>query len=150
MTEAPRFRQAARPNLDTDQVKLRWTEGSYSRTLSVAAPSLEQAFAGAALALCGLLESTEDVEPDRLPILIQAADVQALFRAFLRDVMTLVDVEKFATLRIERLDIDGLRLRAAVSGETMLGELPPADVDLRRAWVESRRKGWVARLEIGR
>jgi hypothetical protein len=76
--------------------------------------------------------------------------VQALVRAFLRDVMTLVDVEKFATLRIERLEIDGLRLRAAVSGETMLGELPPADVDLRRAWVESRRKGWVARLEIGR
>jgi SHS2 domain-containing protein len=55
---------------------------------------------------------------DRVPILVEAADAETLVPGFLDDLLFLAEVEHFAVERVERLQLDGFNLRAAVSGRT--------------------------------
>jgi SHS2 domain-containing protein len=140
------FRQAGRPDLAGDEFSSAWVERGDLRELHVRAPSVEQVFAGAAVALGRALAGEEPGAPDRLPILVEAPDLPALLVEFLDDVVYLAVVERFAARRVERLSIEGTRLRAAVSGQT--GPTRPAvtAVRLERSGLERDGEDWVARV----
>jgi hypothetical protein len=60
----------------------------------------------------------DEATPDRLPVLARETEQAPLIQGFLDDLLYLAEVENFAALRLERIHLDGDRLRAAVSGCT--------------------------------
>jgi SHS2 domain-containing protein len=72
----------------------------------------------AATAVGELVAYDDEGEPDRVPILIESIDLDSLVPDFLDDLLYLADVEHFAVDRVERIELDGSYLRAAVSGRT--------------------------------
>jgi SHS2 domain-containing protein len=119
----------------------RWLERDGERELQITAASQEALFERLTRAFGELVDGAEGV-PDRVPVLVGATDRVSLIGAFVDDLLYLADVESFLATRLERLDIDGLSLRAAVSGWTgcaqpLLGCVQAADMrydPTRRDW----------------
>jgi SHS2 domain-containing protein len=80
--------------------------------------TLEEVFAAAAAAVGSLIAGQGDGEADRLPMLVESPDIGTLLGDFLDDLLYLSEIEHFAVERVERLELDGSSLRAAVSGRT--------------------------------
>jgi hypothetical protein len=59
-----------------------------------------------------------DLLPDRVPVMVRATKARSLLGEYLQDLLYLVEVERFAPVRLERLVIQEDRLRAALSGWT--------------------------------
>ena len=79
--------------------------------------TLEELLSSAAVAVGALVQDAGG-EPDRVPMLVESEDVESLLTGFLDDLLYLVEVEHFAVERVERLELDGTNLRAALSGRT--------------------------------
>lgn len=95
----------------------RWLERDGELELQIIASTQEALFEHLTRAFGELVEGSEGV-PDRVPVLVRATDRVSLIGAFVDDLLYLADVESFTATRLERLHIDGLSLRAAVSGLT--------------------------------
>jgi hypothetical protein len=98
-------------------VAAQWLERDGERELQITAATQEALFVHLTRAFGELVDGTGGV-PDRVPVLVGATDRVSLIGAFADDLLYLADVESFTATRLERLRIDGLSLRAAVSGWT--------------------------------
>lgn len=101
---------------------VRWLERGGERELQITAATQEALFVDLTRAFGELVDGTGGT-PDRVPVLVGATDRVSLIGAFVDDLLYLADVESFTATRLERLHIDRLSLRAAVSGWT--GCAPP-------------------------
>jgi SHS2 domain-containing protein len=90
------------------------------RELVLEGATLEEVLAAAAVAV-GAQLAPDEGEPDRVPILVKSPDVSSLLRGFIEDILYLAEIERFAVDRVERIQVDGGQLRAAVSGRTGAG-----------------------------
>jgi SHS2 domain-containing protein len=80
--------------------------------------TLGELLSAAATAVGDLVAYDDEGVPDRVPILVESVDLDSLVPDFLDDLLYLAEIEHFAIDRVERLDLDGSNLRAAVSGRT--------------------------------
>jgi SHS2 domain-containing protein len=87
-------------------------------TLHVAAATQSELFEASTAAFAELVVGGGSQTPDRMPVLVQASAHSSLVGEFIDDLLYLADVEQFVATRLERIEIDGDRLRAAVSGWT--------------------------------
>src|ERR1700744_3160828 len=94
-----------------------WLERGGGRELQITAATQEALFVHLTRAFGELVDGTKGV-PDRVPVLVGATERVSLIGAFVHDLLYLAEVECFTATRLERLRIDGLSLRAAVSGWT--------------------------------
>jgi SHS2 domain-containing protein len=99
-------------------VAIRWVEGEDALELHIEAATQEQLYEEATVAFGELVAGAEHGSSDRLPVLVQATEPTSLIAEFLNDLIYLAVAEGFAAARLERLSLDGNRLRAAVSGRT--------------------------------
>jgi SHS2 domain-containing protein len=109
-----------------------WLEREGKRELQITADTQEALFVHLTRAFGELVDRAEGV-PDRVPVLVGATDLGSLIGAFVDDLLYLADVEGFTATRLERVRIEGLSLRAAVSGWTecaqpLLGCVQASDV----------------------
>jgi SHS2 domain-containing protein len=89
-----------------------------SHELTAEGATLEELLVAAAAAVGELVGAGNGGEPDRVPILVESRDLDSLVPDFLDDLLYLAEIEHFAVDRVERLELDGSHLRAAVSGRT--------------------------------
>jgi SHS2 domain-containing protein len=80
--------------------------------------TLGELLSAAATAVGDLVALDNEGVPDRVPILVESNDLDSLVPDFLDDLLYLSEIEHFAVAQVERLDLDGSYLRAAVSGWT--------------------------------
>jgi SHS2 domain-containing protein len=80
--------------------------------------TLEEALAAAAAEVGRLVAPGDTGEPDRVPMLVESPDLDTLVPDFVDDLLYLAEFERFAADRVERLELEGSHLRAAVSGRT--------------------------------
>lgn len=106
----------------------KWHRREDRLELTLSTNSEEGLFEAMAAAFPELVHRLGDGLPDRLPVLIRAYPPASLLREFVEDLLYLVEVEHFTTSQLERLRLDGTRLRAAVSGSTGPAELRAAHV----------------------
>jgi hypothetical protein len=114
--------------------------------LSLAAPSLAELLIDAALAIGLMLGGPTDGPRDRLPVLAEGGDPATLLANFVDDLIHLSEAEAFIVRRVERFELDDLRIRASFSGVASsagirLAPVYPADVR-----VECREAMWTARI----
>jgi SHS2 domain-containing protein len=122
---------------------IQWLERDGGRELRITADTQEALFGHLTRAFGELVDGTGGV-PDRVPMLVGAVDRASLIGAFVDDLLYLADVESFTATRLERLHIDGLSLRAAVSGWTgcvqpLFGSVQASDMGY-----DQERGGWRA------
>jgi SHS2 domain-containing protein len=86
--------------------------------LVAAGETLAEALAQAASAVGELVAPGGGGQPDRVPMLVEAPDLDALVPDFVDDLLYLAEFELFAADKVERLELDGSYLRAAVSGRS--------------------------------
>jgi SHS2 domain-containing protein len=96
----------------------RWVDDGETVNLHLKASSLIELLADAAMAIGERVKGSAVGEPDRLPVLVNARDLPGVVGGFIDDLLFLAEAEHFATNRVERLQLDDTRLRAAVSGHT--------------------------------
>lgn len=106
--------------------------------------TLVEALAAAAAAVGELVSPGGAGEPDRVPMLVEAPDLESLVPDFLGDLLYLAEFEQFAIDRVDRLELDGFNLRAAVSGRTGTGRRLDCD-DVRVARPDGR---WEVRVLV--
>jgi SHS2 domain-containing protein len=99
-------------------VTWQWVEEAEALELHLEAASLPELLVGATTALGERLRGAGQGEPDRLPVLVESADEAGIVANFLDDLVYLADIESFAADRVERLEIVGAQVRAAVSGRS--------------------------------
>jgi hypothetical protein len=131
-------------------VSITWSDRDGDRELRILAPTQERLFQELTTAFAELVEGTEEGSPDRLPVLVEAAEGTSLAGEFVDDLLYLASVESFAAARLERLQINGNRLRAAVSGTT--GPLTPPATYVQRSETryDPSRRRWSATIIITR
>jgi SHS2 domain-containing protein len=115
-------------------------------TLSLTASSLTDLLVAAALAVGRLLGGPNDGPSDRLPVLAEGVDPAALLANLLDDLVYLSEAEAFIARRIERFELDDLRLRASFSGASSSAALRLAPVYPSDVLVECRGRGWTAQI----
>jgi hypothetical protein len=97
-----------------------WIRSRSTRELTVLAPTHEGLYREVTEAIGGLLgiaaEENDRGSADRLPVQVRAAAGAVLLAGYVEDLLYLIEIERFAPVRLERLVIDSDRLRAAVSG----------------------------------
>jgi hypothetical protein len=123
----------------------RWL-GDNQLELRLAAPSVESVLIEIAGALGALLAWPQQGEPDRLPILGESDDYSQLLTDFLNDLAYLADIERFACRRVERIELDGTRLRAAVSGVTVGQSIRLGSMTCHSSRLEAIDGSWKAHL----
>jgi SHS2 domain-containing protein len=79
------------------------------------AATLDDVFAESVAALASLSHGDAG-ERDRVPVQLEGSDVRSLLTRFLDDLLYLAEEEHFVAERLERLQVVGTQLRAAVSG----------------------------------
>ena len=90
--------------------------GTETRELRIFGPTLEDVLAQVARHFSGLVQRDPDATPDRLPMLLRAADPEQLLHRFVEDLLHLAREERFAATRLERFSLQDGELRAALSG----------------------------------
>jgi SHS2 domain-containing protein len=111
--------------------------------------TLEEVFAQIVGGLAGLVQPGSDATPDRMPVLVRAAEPPQLLARFIADLLELIHEAGFVALRLERFTLEDGELRAAVSGWS--GTVPTSPQALLgsdlRYDVADRR--WRARARLG-
>jgi SHS2 domain-containing protein len=128
-------------------VTVRWHHAP-AHELHVAAATQSELFEAATAAFSRLIVSGGSETPDRMPVLVQATRGSSLIGEFMDDLLYLADVEQFAARRLERIEIDGDRLRAAVSGWTGELELLVGSVEHAGTGSAQADGGWSAMVSF--
>jgi hypothetical protein len=99
-----------------------WVSGGSRLGLWALASSEEELYRDMTTAVASRVERPAeprgDLLPDRVPVMVRATATRSLLGEYLEDLLYLVEIERFAPVRLERLVIQEDRLRAAVSGWT--------------------------------
>jgi SHS2 domain-containing protein len=105
--------------------------------------TLEEALAATAVAVGALLRRGSGAT-DRVPLLIEADDVESLATGFVEDILYLAQFEQFTIERVERIQIRGAYLRAAVSGRSGAA----AHVDCESVQLDRSADLWQLRVRL--
>jgi hypothetical protein len=99
-----------------------WVWGGGGLGLRAVATSEEELYRDMTAAVASRVERPaqprRDPLPDRVPVMVRATAARSLLGEYLEDLLYLVEIERFAPVRLERLVIQDDRLRAALSGWT--------------------------------
>ena len=93
-----------------------WVEHTAEVELHVAAESREAVFAEALAAFAELVSRDDRGERVEHEVTAEAQDDATLLAAWLDELVFLAETEDFVPERLERLQLDGTRLRAVVAG----------------------------------
>ena len=93
-----------------------WIEHTAEVELHVEAESREAVFGEALAAFAELVGRDDRGEPVEHAVTAEAQDDATLLAAWLDELVFLAETEDFVPERLERLDVDGARLRALVAG----------------------------------
>jgi SHS2 domain-containing protein len=94
----------------------RWVEHTAEVELHLEAPTQQEVFAEALAAFAELVSREDGGARMRHDVLAEAQDAPTLLAEWLGELVFLAETEDFVPERLERLDLDGTRLRAVVAG----------------------------------
>ena len=94
----------------------RWVEHTAELELHIEAPTREDVFAEALAAFAELVSREDPGEGAEHEVTAEAQDAATLLAEWIGELVFLAETEDFVPERLERLDLDETRLRAAVAG----------------------------------
>ena len=100
--------------------KYRFLEHTADAKMQAFGKNLEEAFSNAALGMFSLMFEPEKVKPKtEKNIDVEGKDLQALLYNWLEELLFLLDSEGFLLHEIKELSIEGSRLHAAITGDSI-------------------------------